>query len=743
MILKKNKTINKVKHQVIGDKTDNDIVKPIENVDLDELLKQVHELNINQKQEGNLVKEPEEKKKELSRMKKVSGVIEYFQKKLLDNSKNSIPKYLYDLTMDILYFKKCQNYLSNSNIFHIRLPLIVINDDYYTEFISFINSYYKYEEFKDNKALLKYLILSNQSFKKYEQFHDSQHYDTFAAECINTGLVDIYDINQILQINNQLNQYFNKNNITGYSIDFYYDKWMNSVIEILFNYILFSFNQTPVITVCDKCKKMIMFIEFGFNICNYNKTYLYNQVYEDIKDNETYPKSIDIANNIMNNIDLSQAYYYTSSKNNENKIRDDSSINVIYYDENINFNKDEILKDSSLFEKECNGTFMLINDVKSFLLIISEFIRNKSYPKFHLICTGSKFENLIQNLKQIKDIHKIIVSAVIYTMNVDKYAYLKQKYGIIKGIFVKPEQIKEYIKKNKSLNNIKYKISNLIAYDDYNKYYINFHKAISSQYGKLYQQSSYLTALNILQEYLSSDKNNKMNPNDLKVFLSYLEVFSYGPRDYKKIIKEYTNESFYKLFNKWLNETDPLAINKIAFFISGLQLSLNIYGMKEQKGFNYKSEIYRGTLFNYSLILKYLKNIGNIIAFPSFLSTSLDLEIAKKFAHYDESKENRNYLFSTIYVISVNPRNDWIAQGFDINGISCFKNEKEILFQPFCFFKLINVKINTDNYLCNIYLELIGKKEIWEQNMRPDSSVAYIPEENFIELKQFQTTSSE
>ena len=556
-------------------------------------------------------------------------------------------------------------------------------------------------------------------------------------------MVNIYDNNQIFQINNQLNYYFNQKNITGYSIDFYYDKWMNSVIEILFNFILFYFNQTPVITICDKCKKMIMFIELSFNICNYDKKYLYNKVYEDIKDNETYPKSIDIANNIMNNIDLSKAHYAKSNNNNENKIRDDSSLNIIYYDENINFNRNEIIKDSLKFKNECNGTFFLISDIRSFFLIINEFIRNKSYPKFHLICTGSKFENLIHNLRQFKDIGKIIVSAVIYTMNVNKYFYLKQKYAIIKGIFVKPKQIVEYIRNNKSLNNIKYKISNLITYDEYNKYYIDFHKAISSQYGKLYQQSSYLTALNILQEYLSSDKNNKMNPNDLKLFLSYLEVFSYGPRDYKEIIKEYTNESFYKLFNKWLNETDPLAINKIAFFISGLQLSLNIYGMKEQKGFNYQAEIFRGTLFNYSLILKYIENIGNIIVFPSFLSTSLDFEIAKKFSHCDESKENRNFLFSTIYFICVNPKYDWIAQGFDINGISCFQNEKEILFQPFCFFKLINVKINTDSYLCYIYLELVGKKEIWEQKMNSNSSVSYIPEENFIELKQFQTISSQ
>ena len=166
MILKNKKSINKVKYEEKGDTTKNEKVKPIENIDLDKLIKELNEIDVSVNQKGNIVKEPEETKKDLSRMKKVSGVIEYFQQKLLDKQKNSIPKYLYDLTLDILYFKKCQMYLSNSNIFHIRLPLIVINDDYYTEFISFINNYYKYEEFKDNIALLKYLILSNKSFKK-------------------------------------------------------------------------------------------------------------------------------------------------------------------------------------------------------------------------------------------------------------------------------------------------------------------------------------------------------------------------------------------------------------------------------------------------------------------------------------------------------------------------------------------------------------------------------------------------
>ena len=176
--------------------------------------------------------------------------------------------------------------------------------------------------------------------------------------------------------------------------------------------------------------------------------------------------------------------------------------------------------------------------------------------------------------------------------------------------------------------------------------------------------------------------------------------------------------------------------NRIFYFWSSIKFK-HIRN-ERKKGFNTKCELYRGALFDYSLILKYLKNIGNIITFPSFFSTSLDLNVAKDFAYYNEPKENRKYSFSVIYIININPRNDWIAQGFSINELSHYQNEKEILFQPFCFFKIANIVVNMDKYICNIYLELIGKKEIWEQSMKSTSSVFYLENENVIELNKYK-----
>ena len=340
-IIKEEKEVYEVKEHI----------DPVEVTDLDALL---DKLNIEEPQIGNLVKDKPEQKN-ISILKKANGVIGYFQEIKKDKVKNSIPKYLFDLTMDILYLEKCQLYNSKTNFFHVRLPIIVISNQYFIEFISFLNDYYLYSDYKENFNLAKYLILSDLDIESYKPFHESKNNNyTFIAECINTGLVNHYDINKIMQIDNGIQNYFSNHNIKGLSIDFYYDRWLSTVMDVLFQFILYQNYQTPIVTICEKCKKMIMFIEYEFNINNFNKAYLYEQVYQDIKDNETYPKSIDIANNIMNNLNLSSINYKNKK---QTEIKDESSVNIIYYDENFVNNYKEIVTDSQSFEKECNGTF--------------------------------------------------------------------------------------------------------------------------------------------------------------------------------------------------------------------------------------------------------------------------------------------------------------------------------------------------------------------------------------------------
>ena len=115
----KSKNISQPKINNLFQKEQNDIL-------------QFQQKNLLKQQRQNLLKQQE---KNLSQLKHASGVLDYYKMKKLDKEKNSIPKYLFDLTTDILYYKKCQVLISNSYICHIRLPLIVINSEYYDLFI--------------------------------------------------------------------------------------------------------------------------------------------------------------------------------------------------------------------------------------------------------------------------------------------------------------------------------------------------------------------------------------------------------------------------------------------------------------------------------------------------------------------------------------------------------------------------------------------------------------------------------
>ena len=73
-------------------------------------------------------------------------------------------------------------------------------------------------------------------------------------------------------------------------------------------FILFHKYQTPISTFCEKCKKIAIFIEYGFNINNSNNTLLFDEIDEDMKNNKTYPISINITNNIIINMDFSNVH---------------------------------------------------------------------------------------------------------------------------------------------------------------------------------------------------------------------------------------------------------------------------------------------------------------------------------------------------------------------------------------------------------------------------------------------------
>ena len=75
----------------------------------------------------------------------------------------------------------------------------------------------------------------------------------------------------------------------------------------------------------------------------------------------------------------------------------------------------------------------------------------------------------------------------------------------------------------------------------------------------------------------------------------------------------------------------------------------------------------------------------------------------------------------------------WKSNGIDIQDISLRKTEQEILYQPFSFYIVTDVRIDIKKREAYIYLKTIGKKEILEEKIREGKNIRYNEQENIIE----------
>ena len=92
--------------------------------------------------------------------------------------------------------------------------------------------------------------------------------------------------------------------------------------------------------------------------------------------------------------------------------------------------------------------------------------------------------------------------------------------------------------------------------------------------------------------------------------------------------------------------------------------------------------------------------------------------------------------FSVIYTIINHVIPNSISCGINVQRESKYKKEKEILFQPFSFYYVKNVNFDYKNYLADIELETIVKKEILEEKIRIGKKVIYDENANMVRIDE-------
>ena len=207
---------------------------------------------------------------------------------------------------------------------------------------------------------------------------------------------------------------------------------------------------------------------------------------------------------------------------------------------------------------------------RRFKLILNEIYQNNNNNDyyFHLIVSGSKCDKIMNIIGEER--RSIFKDACIYTGNYSKYKAYINKYDIIKNVYTEEDEIISFIKENESDDNIfqSYKLINFYNYID--KYY-DFHKEISKQYkeenltnGPLYEEFTLALSRNM----------NSTQDLDIETFCSLLGSINDENRR-TNIVHEYTEDTLYKPFNKWLNELDILSYRKIAYFIALIMYGIN------------------------------------------------------------------------------------------------------------------------------------------------------------------------
>ena len=400
--------------------------------------------------------------------------------------------------------------------------------------------------------------------------------------------------------------------------------------------------------------------------------------------------------------------------------------NVIWIDSNIDN------KENTKYRKELesSGDFKLIcfKDIKESI----DYIKTIQFIETKIIISGKLYVEFIklfiENLKDINVIPKIIIftsKKELFIENNKQYLeYINHSFYNFGGIQTTFKEIKKFLEYNEEEDNIQMTF----------EYIDNIEKLALPLFYKTLIESSKYDNIETYTKYLF-EKYSKDNPNVYNL-LNQIKKLKNIPIELlsKYYIRAYTIESkFYKDINK------DLGLNEKANHLSFIKALYE--GTKLQSlPLATNNVLYRGAKISndeINEIKNYLNNKipnlpASIVFSKSFLSFSKEKSIALKYLKYKNKNDN---LSKVLYVLDKDDNIDYsLATHSDIEKISYYPKEREVLFYPFSSFEIkdINeINLNGEN-IYEIKLLYLGKylKEI-ENNQNILENQNNIPESKF------------
>ena len=608
--------------------------------------------------------------------------------------------------------KKINN--SSNSLF----PIIIINNDYYENTLSFLEEeiILNKEEKNIQNYILKYnssieilhkLLINKNSIKNYLSINFPHKYEEilFAEARIDIRIFSEFEEDEL---------YFQllKNNLFKNDYLTNINEWVKNLFEILKAYINNHLKLNFIYYENEKNYPSLFYIKNDNNI----------KFPDNLSDYES-----------INKYNFWNIIYHDERKISINRINEE----INYIENEINCNllitntKEELLNTINLIKKQNEDLKANIVKIKTVLLLKEDLVKG-----------------VLDYIKQNENFtffEQILVICDKDEKKEDGYNYDESE--IIKIIKNKTELV-SYLKENKP-DSISINLNRIITLEEYNKKYILLHEKIAKYYNKNISKNDFNKLISDLSVYLYDQKkplkiklskSSNENSNEVKIealINSLKETFGDFQIDQNarntKILKKYFEKenTFTSDFNYWLNELEENVNDKISYFISNIIFSFN----ENYKNVNQRKKfLFKSIKTNLIDLLLYKKNEEGIITIPYFLHTSINEEETIKNSginevSYKEIKlRKKQEIFNVFIKIEYNYKND--------NYPSCFEYNNECIFMPFTFFKIKSAKIDIVRNISNIELIVVNKKEILENYLNENSELIYDEFSNSVKIKK-------
>ena len=259
-----------------------------------------------------------------------------------------------------------------------------------------------------------------------------------------------------------------------------------------------------------------------------------------------------------------------------------------------------------------------------------------------------------------------------------------------------------------------------IKFENYGWYFSILHKKLSVFFDENYSNLNY-------DDTYKNNFINFINSIDIKEKETIIEcikkIHSGTAQEFIRVYTENTLLCYY--LNKWLKKCDMEEFEKIKYFVGPFSYSLYKYAYDSKMEVNYSKKLYRNMVLKLEDFEKYKNNIGELICYPTFISTSENKYIFQSSINKNDIKSNDIYVILIIDYKCNNP--SYPTPCIDISYFSVYYAEKEYIFPPFSFFRI--EKVENRNGRRNdphiIYLTVPNKRVLIEFALKNDKAIHY------------------